>query len=244
MTAPAAYALTGLDDGSGELTSGAALTLSQEQRAAVEWGDGPLMVLAGAGTGKTTVIVERVARLLATDESLRPENLLVLTYNVKAAAELVERLEQRLGVDDASRIALAGKEGHAKSTGPACRSRDPRSIDPVDPDRTAGAGPIAGGAQQPLHERIDDLAAAHAGQPLSGDPANAPVDARQPTCDARGRVGVAAVRDRALDRLLVRAGSGEGIPRRPERVDHPAAPAPIGPRLQLVERGEMPLCAW
>ena len=39
------------------------------------------MVLAGAGTGKTTVVVERVRHLLATDASLEPENVLVLTYN-------------------------------------------------------------------------------------------------------------------------------------------------------------------
>ena len=60
---------------------------------AVEWGDGPLMVLAGAGTGKTTVVVERVRHLLATQPDLEPENILVLTYNVRAAAELLERLE-------------------------------------------------------------------------------------------------------------------------------------------------------
>ena len=46
--------------------------LTSEQRAAVEWGEGPLMVLAGAGTGKTTVVVERVRHLLATDPSLEP----------------------------------------------------------------------------------------------------------------------------------------------------------------------------
>ncbi|HUG48949.1 MAG TPA: ATP-dependent DNA helicase [Candidatus Limnocylindria bacterium] len=80
------------------------IELTDEQRAAVEWGDGPLMVLAGAGTGKTTVIVERVRHLLATDSSLQPENLLVLTYNVKAAAELVDRLEEMLGLELASRL--------------------------------------------------------------------------------------------------------------------------------------------
>ena len=42
------------------------IELTEAQRAAVEWGDGPLMVLAGAGTGKTTVVVERVRHLLAT----------------------------------------------------------------------------------------------------------------------------------------------------------------------------------
>jgi superfamily I DNA/RNA helicase/RecB family exonuclease len=104
-----------------------AVTLTAEQRAAVEWTDGPLMVLAGAGTGKTTVIVERVAWLLGTradgDEPvgrdreraaedggganadvLQPEQILVLTYNTRAAAELVERLERRLGVDVAGRL--------------------------------------------------------------------------------------------------------------------------------------------
>ncbi|MEO8625273.1 MAG: ATP-dependent DNA helicase [Candidatus Limnocylindrales bacterium] len=79
-------------------------TLTAEQRTAVEWGDGPLMVLAGAGTGKTTVVVERVKRLLATQPDLAPENILVLTYNVRAAAELIERLEQLLGLETASRL--------------------------------------------------------------------------------------------------------------------------------------------
>jgi len=87
--------------------------LTDEQRAAVEWGDGPLMVLAGAGTGKTTVIVERVRHLLTRGHGpepsgdlpqLQPENILVLTYNVKAAAELVDRLEKTLGLDVAGRV--------------------------------------------------------------------------------------------------------------------------------------------
>ena len=55
------------------------VVLTDEQRAAVEWGDGPLMVLAGAGTGKTTVVVERIRHLLATQPDLTPENVLVLT---------------------------------------------------------------------------------------------------------------------------------------------------------------------
>jgi superfamily I DNA/RNA helicase len=78
--------------------------LTDEQRAAVEWADGPLMVLAGAGTGKTTVVVERVRHLLGRDPTLRPENILVLTYNVRAAAELVRRLERALGLERASQL--------------------------------------------------------------------------------------------------------------------------------------------
>jgi superfamily I DNA/RNA helicase/RecB family exonuclease len=61
-------------------------------------------VLAGAGTGKTTVVVERVRHLLASDPDLQPENVLVLTYNVKAAAELMDRLEETLGLEVASRL--------------------------------------------------------------------------------------------------------------------------------------------
>ena len=57
------------------------LALTPEQRRIVEWGDGPLVVIAGAGTGKTRVIVERVRYLLEHREDLLPEQLLVLTYN-------------------------------------------------------------------------------------------------------------------------------------------------------------------
>jgi hypothetical protein len=77
---------------------------SPSQRTAIEWGDGPLMVLAGAGTGKTTVVVERVRHLLDTDRTLTPENILVLTYNVRAAGELLDRFEHALGVERASRL--------------------------------------------------------------------------------------------------------------------------------------------
>ena len=89
-----------------DATLAAGTPLSDEQRAVVEWGDGPLMVVAGAGTGKTTVVVERVAHLLATDPELQPENVLVLTYNVRAAAELSSRFEARLGLETASRLAV------------------------------------------------------------------------------------------------------------------------------------------
>jgi DNA helicase-2/ATP-dependent DNA helicase PcrA len=89
----------------------ASIALTDEQRRIVEWGDGPAVVIAGAGTGKTRVIVERVRHLLATrgavsgaNDPLLPEHILVLTYNVKAAAELQARLEQTLGVTTAARL--------------------------------------------------------------------------------------------------------------------------------------------
>jgi len=87
--------------------------LTSAQRRIVEWGDGPLVVIAGAGTGKTRVIVERVRWLLETkgsaaprDEPLLPEHLLVLTYNVKAAKELQTRLDQAVGVAARSRMTV------------------------------------------------------------------------------------------------------------------------------------------
>ncbi|MGC8633595.1 MAG: ATP-dependent helicase [Candidatus Limnocylindrales bacterium] len=108
--------------------------LTDEQRRIVEWEDGPLVVVAGAGTGKTRVIVERVRRLLETKgrangvggDPLRlppeagavnredpfagpllPEQILVLTYNVKAARELGERLEAALGPAVRARLAVS-----------------------------------------------------------------------------------------------------------------------------------------
>jgi superfamily I DNA/RNA helicase/RecB family exonuclease len=69
--------------------------LDSHQQAAVDHGGGPGLVLAGPGSGKTTVIVERAVRLI--DAGLaRPEQLLVLTFSRKAASDLRERLASRL----------------------------------------------------------------------------------------------------------------------------------------------------
>jgi DNA helicase II / ATP-dependent DNA helicase PcrA len=66
--------------------------LDPDQRAAVDHRDGPCMVLAGPGSGKTRVIVERFLALV--EEGLHPERQLVLTYTVKAAAEMRDRAER------------------------------------------------------------------------------------------------------------------------------------------------------
>jgi len=122
--------------------------LTDEQQRIVAWEDGPLVVIAGAGTGKTRVIVERVRRLLETKGApssvhdaaeaqgagaapatvdplallaeaasadpddpfagpLMPEQILVLTYNVKAAKELADRLEKALGPAVRARLTVA-----------------------------------------------------------------------------------------------------------------------------------------
>src|SRR5574337_803989 len=66
--------------------------LNAAQQAAVAHGDGPLLVIAGAGTGKTTVIARRIAHLI-TNKRARPEQILALTFTEKAAAEMERRVD-------------------------------------------------------------------------------------------------------------------------------------------------------
>jgi DNA helicase-2/ATP-dependent DNA helicase PcrA len=71
--------------------------LNDEQRAVVEAGDGPILVIAGAGSGKTRTLTYRVARLL--HDGLSPESLLLLTFTNKAAREMLRRVEEVARID-------------------------------------------------------------------------------------------------------------------------------------------------
>lgn len=76
--------------------------LNDAQRASVEYCDGPSLVIAGAGSGKTRVLTYKVAYLLA--QGLSPWSILVLTFTNKAADEMRDRVRQLVGESDASAL--------------------------------------------------------------------------------------------------------------------------------------------
>ncbi|PYU84398.1 MAG: hypothetical protein DMG51_10550, partial [Acidobacteria bacterium] len=73
------------------------LKLNEAQKRAITHGQGPLLVIAGAGTGKTRVITERIRHLLQSDDTLSGENILGLTFTKKAAGEMKARVVKATG---------------------------------------------------------------------------------------------------------------------------------------------------
>src|SRR3954462_11044607 len=76
--------------------------LQVEQRLAVEHGAGPLLIVAGAGTGKTHVLTARIVHLIASG-SAKPHEILALTFTEKTAAQMQERVDLNtpIGLNDA-----------------------------------------------------------------------------------------------------------------------------------------------
>lgn len=77
--------------------------LNEMQKQAVLHKDGPLMIIAGAGSGKTKVLTTRITHLMAAHQ-VDPFNILALTFTNKAAAEMKERIEHILGTSEARNL--------------------------------------------------------------------------------------------------------------------------------------------
>ncbi|MCX8032644.1 MAG: ATP-dependent helicase [Thermoleophilia bacterium] len=89
--------------------------LNEQQRAAVLHGDGPLLVVAGAGTGKTATLAHRVAYLIA--KGVDPGRILLLTFTRRAAAEMLRRVDALLERLETQRSAAARRSASAKVWG-------------------------------------------------------------------------------------------------------------------------------
>ena len=91
--------------------------LNERQKQAAEHQNGPLLIVAGAGAGKTKTIASRIVRLV--QKGVRPENILAITFTNKAAKEMRARVEKALR----SEKSLNRPRSEERRVGKECRSR-------------------------------------------------------------------------------------------------------------------------
>ena len=91
------------------------MDFNKAQMTALEHRDGPMMVLAGPGSGKTTVITHRIKRLL--EAGVDPSGILVITFTKAAAAEMKERFLRLAREEDEKRRKAGKKDDHLPKNG-------------------------------------------------------------------------------------------------------------------------------